>query len=270
MTENKRKNINWSLIIIIILLMAVSSLATYIVVDKTNKENNKQKIEETKEKENAEIGQEKAEELEQSEIEALKEKIEKISYVFSSKYPITSIDALTNQELLWAMRSLSSVNSGNFSAEELDKQMTKYFGNSKKLKHEDMICTIDNVAMYIYNDSTNTYNFNDNHPGHGGTIGVSRIKVYDAKVVNKEGNKVTITAKLLYGNYCSDICMPGYAYYASYPREGAVKLFESEGPEEFIITDEKYNEVASQIPITTFTFEKESDGNYGIKTVYLQ
>ena len=77
------------------------------------------------------------------------------------------------------------------------------------------------------------------------------------------------TAKILYGNYCSDTCIGGYSYYASIPNESAVQLFQSVLPEEFIITDEKYAEVADKVGITTFTFEKDSEGNYGLKTVKL-
>ncbi len=98
-------------------------------------------------------------------------------------------------------------------------------------------------------------------------LGVKTFYV-DGNIINDK--TITINTKILYGNYCGDTCLPGYAYYLTVPVEGSTPIFVSDAEGEFIVTEEKYNEISSKIPITTFTFERDDLGNYGLKSVKIK
>ena len=98
-------------------------------------------------------------------------------------------------------------------------------------------------------------------------LGVKTFYV-DGNIINDK--TITINTKILYGNYCGDTCLPGYAYYLTVPFEGSTPIFVSDDEGEFIVTEEKYNEISSKIPITTFTFERDDLGNYGLKSVKIK
>ena len=267
----KNSSVNWPIRIIIVLLIILALLIGYIAIDKKNNTPITDESEVTeKEDTTNENNTENTRELTQEEINILKDQIEKTSQYLGENYPINSIDNLPNQELLHAMQILSESGYPSFSATQIDETTKKYFGNTKQIIHENILCQYkEHDMLYLYDANTNTYNYNNNHPGHGGTSFISRVKAFEVKGTISNEKTVTVTAKILYGNYCSDTCIGGYSYYASIPNESAVQLFQSVLPEEFIITDEKYAEVADKVGITTFTFEKDSEGNYGLKTVKL-
>lgn len=278
----KNSSIDWKIVLIILLTIILVFLIGFIIVNERyykvqpidknvqQEEQEEQNQQEEQKQQNNESSNENIRELTQSEIDTLKSQIEITTQYFAEYYPLNSVDDISNQNLLKSMYIISGGGSPSFSATKLDEIMPKYFGNTKKLIHENMICENDGIADFLYDATTHSYNYNNNHPGHGGGGFISRVKAYEVKGTIKDEKVVTVTAKILYGNYCSDTCIGGYSYYASIPGESAILLFQSTAPEEFIITDEKYNEVASKIPITSFTFEKDSDGNYGLKTVSIQ
>lgn len=265
MQETEKKKTNFKLIAIIFLLVGLGLLVTSIVINKINS-NPKEKNDQT----NKNNSTENIRELTKTETEILREKMEVISQYFGEYYPLESIDSISNQTLLQRMRIISKVEFSSFSATDLDSTMIKYFGNSKKLIHEDILCAYKNhETLYLYDANNNNYNYNENHGGHGGSGFISKVKVYDVAGMIKDEKTVTVMAKILYGNYCSDICISGYSYYTNYPTNDATPILSSTEAEEYIITDEKYNEIVDLIPVTTFIFKKESDGNYTLKKVSL-
>lgn len=267
----KNSSTNWKIKIILILSIILAALISYIVVnEKYYSDPPEEQIEEKNNEDNNENNEnnKNIRDLTQVEIDILKNQIEKTSQYFAQYFPINSIDNISNQDLLQNMYIISESSYPSFSATQIDETTKKYFGNNKKIIHEDILCQYkEHEALYLYDVNTHSYNYNINHAGHGGTAFISRTKAFEVKGIIENENIVTVTAKILYGNYCSDTCIGGYSYYASIPNESALLLFQSTEPEEFIITDEKYNEVANQVPITTFTFEKDSEGNYGLKAV---
>lgn len=264
----KNSSTNWKIKIILILSLILSALLAYIVVnEKYYSDPPEEQIEDKNNEDNSDNNK-NIRNLTQVEIDILKNQIEKTSQYFAQYFPINSIDNIPNQELLQNMYIMSESSYPSFSAIQIDETTKKYFGNNKKIIHENILCQYsEHEALYLYDANTHSYSYNVNHAGHGGPGFISRTKAFEVKGIIENENKVTVTAKILYGNYCSDTCIGGYSYYASIPNESALLLFQSTEPTEFIITDEKYNEVATQVPTTTFTFEKDSEGNYGLKAV---
>ena len=257
--DKKKNKVNFSTILIIILSCIIIGLAAYIVVEN----NNHKSTPESNEKDSSRA-------LTEIESKALMENIETLSLELATEYPIDSIDDIPNQKLLKTIYHISEVGYNNFQASVLDKYALKYFGNDKKIIKEDIICTIDNEPLLTYNAEEDKYTMNTESHGHGGEGFISRVKAFyvDGNIINDK--TITINTKILYGNYCGDTCLPGYAYYLTVPVEGSTPIFASDDEGEFIVTEEKYNEISSKIPITTFTFERDDLGNYGLKSVKIK
>ena len=75
----------------------------------------------------------------------------------------------------------------------------------------------------------------------------------------------------MYGNYCYGTCGPVTGYYKS-----AVDSRNGENPvlggldDYYEITEEEYQSVKDNLPVTKFTFVKDQNENYGLESVTLE
>lgn len=263
------KSIKGFIITIVVLIIIVLGLIFYILYDKgiiLNVQDKTGMVEKNTKKKTV-----KKEKLSDEEKELLLEKIKGINK-FSKYYPLTDVNQIPNQEVLFNLAFEIGFGK-SFSEKTMTEKIKYYFGDSYKINNEDIICSLDKEPFYIYNSNTNMYRFaTDSVHGHGGLGSIREIVVnyVSGKVLN---DKITIDTKLLYSTYCGDTCGPNYAYYASYqdvfdnkPILGQEDDFENE----IELTDELYKTIESKLPTTTFTFIKRNSDTYNLESVIIK
>lgn len=273
MEENINRNNNkTSKIIIGVLSFIIVVLSVYIVIDKTNILNSKTKVEENKPKE--EVIETKK--LTQGEADLLIKNIEEVYNPTLLAYvPLNNISEIKNEDLFsLALKSKYYYNvPKEFSKNDLDETIKNYFGSKISINHKDQICPYDKVALYVYDDTTGKYAYNDEHPGHGGpgSLTDNKLLYIDGEIKN---NIYTIKAKVFVGKYCKDTCGPNTLYYASY--KDATENFnnpiigEVNSENSFELTKEIMEENKDKVPTTTYTFEKDSNNNFILVSINLE
>ena len=148
------------------------------------------------------------------------------------------------------------------------KVLEKYFGDNHPYIHEDIQCFLGDGVLYRYDSAKREYFFQDIH-GHGGA------GIYPAEIYYLDGQKkdevYTVRVNVLYGDYCYGTCGPVTGYYKS-----AIDSRNGENPvlggfgDYYEITEKEYQSVKDNLPVTTFTFIRDKDGNYGLESVTVE
>lgn len=265
--SNNKGNGGYKVTIVLLLLVILCGVG-YFCYDKGiifNKKDNSETKEENKKENN------KERKLTEEEKEKFKERIETITNTFDMSFPIEDITKISNQELLSFASSKLANNNGRFSSEEVEKLITKYFGSNIKITHENILCSIDNVPFYDYDSTSKQYVFHENHPGHGGNGSVQGYYYFvDGKVTNE--NKIVINSHIIYGIYKGDTWGPQNSYYKSAQdsKSGEPIIGKKDGEIEIKLTDDLYNSVKDKLPTTTYTFEKDKNGNYNLISIQVK
>lgn len=270
---NKSDRFKNIIIVILVTLLVVTS--GYIILDKTSilKENSSKESKNVTEKkeDNLEEKRENIRDLTNEEINTLTIAIEKVYNVeFASFYPLENLEVISNQRLL-GFGYRYTHKSANVLASDIDNIIAKYFGDRRRVSHEDINCTLENIALYQYDSTSNSYHVNENHPGHGG--GDSTILV-DSKVLYlsgtvKDEREYTVNMKVLYGGKSGDVMGPNNAYYKSYHDTTPV-IGDTDSINDLVINEDTIRSIASSLPITTYQFVKDKNNNYGLKSVTIQ
>ena len=249
--EDTKKSTGKTITIVILLLMLIASLSyigyfdIYIpYYEKPNKVN----IEDEKDEER---------EMYASEVVKIEDKLNDYLYfAYDFDKDASEID---NQKLLsFALHKIGKFKE-EIPKEEIEDIVEKYFGSNVKLNHEDIICTVENIALYNFKDDK--YILNESHPGHGGlsyTGGSVHIISGDVDLKNKE---YIIKGRILYTLEGLTGMSENAMFYKS------VDDIESNNP--IINNDLKpktYDDVSSFLPVTTFKFTKKGD-NYYLKSI---
>ncbi len=260
--EKKKIKILISIIIILSLLLIGSG--GYIIYQKINNKE-KQKKEPVQQEETEKITEE---ELTEEEKNILLDQISEYNSRFATEYPMKNVSEIANQEKLYF--GVIQINKEgfqeSFSTEKLSQVMEKYFSNKASYTDENIQCVIRDGVLYQYNEEKKNYQYQGTH-GHGGGS-FSRSNNYYVEG-NKKKNTYTIKVQILYETTCSDICGPTSAYYS----DAEAKNIVYEIPEDKVETiqaSEVYPQVKEKLPITTFTFIKDEDGNYGLDSVIIE
>lgn len=178
-------------------------------------------------------------------------------------------DFTSEQELLqFAYKQIkySGYNTDSISEEQMLNMIKKYFYLSSDFKHQD-IRHDENTNFYNYDDSNKTYIYNEEHLGHEfGVIPDSYVHFIDGKVTNEK--EVVLKAKVLLAGYCGGPCGP-QNYYASYSDawNKINPLFDIPQNHWIEVDEELFKTVSDKVGVTVFTFIKDDDGNYGLKSV---
>lgn len=260
----EEKKENKSLIAIMFLSALVIVLSGYIIIDKTNifkekeiKKEEKEPVVETKK-------------ISESDREFLTKNIEEIYNSLIKDFPIENTNKIENQKLLYlAWQNREDKASMEFTQDEVDSFIKKYFGNNVIIDHEDLLCEIDNKPLYKYSRTTKKYTANFNEHGHGGPGALSNNKVLYVDGTVKD-NIYTVNTKVFIGNYCGDTCGPNNAYYGSYEdsynhKNPVVGDFNSN--EDIILNEETMKNNKDKIKTTTYTFEKQNNGDFALISV---
>ena len=202
------------------------------------------------------------------------EQVEKLAAAFSSYFPIEDVSKIDNQLLLrFAQQMILDSYSNGFTKEDIEAVINNYFGNSVKVTHENIKCEATweqngktHPDLFLY-DGNGKYTYNSEHGGHG--IGGVFLK---SKYISteKNNNKIMINYKFI-GFYHSDI-------WGGETEDDYIDvIYKSEMPKNKRddtgnCIDEKGNHIQcidpfDYVPTTSFTYEKDSNGTYNLKSI---
>ena len=262
--EKKEKNNKGLIVIIIFLVIALVGTSGYIVYDKVIKKEEpiKEKKDKPEEKEPV------VREITEAEKTTLLNQINDYTTYFADSYPLSEKSSFNNQDVLYFASMQLENRFSDFMESDLEKVLEKYFGDNHSYVHEDIQCFLGDGVLYQYDSAKREYFFQDIH-GHGGA------GIYPAEIYYLDGQKkdevYTVRVNILYGDYCYGTCGPVTGYYKS-----AIDSRNGENPvlggfgDYYEITEEEYQSVKDNLPITTFTFIRDKDGNYGLVSVAIK
>lgn len=262
MKERQSKKL---IIIIIVLLICLLGSISYIIYDKVFIKEQIETKEKPKEKKKNQSVENKVHALTETEQQQILSQIKDYTPSLASYFPIDETHPLSNQDVLnFALVKIGTLRD-NIMESDIEKILQTYFGKKHPYQHEDINCFAGDGVLYKYNSAKREYIFQNTH-GHGGQGS------YAAEIFYIDGtadqNKYTVNVHILYGDYCGGVCGPTLSYYKT--REDSMN---SQNPilgpyeEPHTITNEEYDTIKENLPITTFIFEKDEDNNYGLKAV---
>ncbi len=277
MEDNKeiievKKKSNGNIFIIVLLVLLVVGLLGYIAYDKelfVKKSNKENKNVEEKDK------KEEVKEVSKSE-EELYDYLQVCDFItgrLANTFPISNVKSLSNQDVLYFGIIYGTFNkafsfNGTFSQGDLKKQISALFGVDYNYIDEDVQCFAGDGALFSYDSDSKVYSRVMDGHGHGGEGGYAFKRYFDSAVLNEEKGILTIKVKNLFGAYYGDIGGPVENFYATAQDVFKNGLYETdEIRDKDSDYDEAFEKFKDSVPITTFVFTKNSDGNYGLKSV---
>lgn len=198
-------------------------------------------------------------ELKETDVKDLLQRIELMNSSLCTLYPLTDVSSIPSQNLL------SIGFDGRFGVYSVEKDSIeatiKYVvGDNAPIKHEDYLCKNDNIAFYNYQGDY--YNYNNDHPGHGGGGGYIVSTFFkDASI---KDNTITINTNLLY-EVSTDIAGETTSYYDAATNGNKVLNEISRN-----ILKAEYAKIKDTLPTTTFTFVRSELGGYNLKSVTIK
>lgn len=254
------------IVIIILLSLALVGSGGYIIYDKVIKKEPAQKEEQKTPQKQEE---DKITNLTEVEKTLLLDQASDYTKTFATSYPITDSTNLDNQTVLRFALMKTNMYGKEIMESDIEKVLEKYFGKTHSFKHEDIQCFQADGPLYTYDSATRKYTYQDIH-GHGGD-GAFRFTNYHlgGTVINEKIYKLKVN--IIYEDYCSDICGPTQGYYKS-PNKNNNRTDYLLGPYEdsHELTNQEYESIKEKLDITTFTFIKDENNNYGLKSVTLE
>ena len=263
--------------LIIILMIAFTGMGFFGGVYYYKNSLNKKSAE--VEKENKKKGDEVIE-LDEKKVNSIIEDLNNIEKHFggyySSDYPF-DVNNLSNQQILetaiYMLNMDMNKRNESYAKELVENKIVSVFGHDIKYNHENYNCSLNHGetkdnTLYLYENDK--YIYNSEHPGHGGKA-YNRNKSYFQKAYkNETEGTLDIQVKVLYAGSC-EICGPSFNLYKNSKDsvEYVGGLYSNAIQHDLVDSDfdNGYNEFKNQLPITTFHFEKDSAGNYGLKTI---
>lgn len=195
----EKKNTQCNVALVIMLMLMVLGLGAYITYDKvlSNKDNTDNKTEK-----NTVV-------VSQDEIDTIMDIIDKLPN--KDSLDIESLKKMDNQDklkLAMNFRETKAEDSNSFKGKDLKDALIKMFGSDLDIKLESYKCGMDheNDELYIYNEKTDTFTYNDKHLGHG-VAGDSTIDTAYNYFVSyeTESNNIIFKVKKIFEGSAGDI-----------------------------------------------------------------
>lgn len=143
----------------------------------------------------------------------------------------------------------------SFKRDKADDYFDNAFGFIPK-DYSNLVCPVENEALLIYDKTNKTFTYNDEHPGHGGSV--SGFFDYNVTSSKKDGNTYIIEVLFLRGNEADGYYINDEEFNidADYDEEEGTSVYKKEFKK---IDPTKY-------PKYSFEFEKLK-GNYILKSI---
>lgn len=174
----------------------------------------------------------------------------------------TGIENIVNDKLVYRAIVANYKNGEPISEEQIKNYVNRYFGPYRKYTTDTIYCDVDKQPLFKFENGQYTlYNENNIH-GHdsGKYYEGHRSNYIDVISYTESDNLITIQIKVLYGETCLATCGPEIHYSSNPSIPDNILTTKSEN--DYKITSEEYNEIKGKLPITTLTFNKNSDGTY--------
>lgn len=275
----KEENNKSLIIIIVILSIVIVGLLSFISYDKLINKEGSQSNNDTKEEvdkkqdENEENNVTGPVALDQNELNELKNitnELLRIKYI-QKNTNLNDVNKISNQDLLYyAIGFLNSDVFGTHTAEEVENVIQNLVGTEYKIKHENLKCDIGcKEPYYIYNSSTKKYTYNNEYPASEFD---KSFRAY-SKYINssKSGDTYIISFKIAYSNAISgEDFVDKYYKSVSDALNNKNVLFKcptNSYNEPVKMNDTYFEQFESKLPVTTFTYEKNSNGTFNLKSI---
>ena len=179
------------------------------------------------------------------------------------------------EKLIHILVALSGKSITEVTGTELKELAVKYF-DITNLEFVDQHCGIEKTethddVMYLYNSTTDKYEYNENHPGHGGSsTGIGSHLVTGTKSTEGEYFVYSRPVFYIYNGCVGDICGPTGIYDVYLTYEDVVnktnKLFNAFDNSDYCqnesCNDDKIYENIKDKVQTVYFYFKNSNGNY--------
>lgn len=201
MEEKKKSNVGL-IVLIVVLLLVICGLVGYILYDKTSDDikSQKGKTVETEKKEEKDASKYK------DELALLSEKI------FQYDKENLKNSELSGQDLIYVLANIAGEGIMTTTGTEMKKIAKDNFGIDN-LELVGIKCGMKHPAgvsdvMLVYNSETDKYEYNPDHPGHGGGSNGASFYLGDGKV-SIDGDFYKYTTNIYFYKTCSgDTCGP--------------------------------------------------------------
>ena len=253
------------ILLVIIFITSFTAGCVITVINLVNKSNNNT-VNETPEKP---VEPDKIEELKEIDIKGYEDIMERIDFARNTKLDFNVSD-LDNQQILRIGLIPELESKGYFNADSLKKSIKSQLGDIE-YTDEPIKCLVCGNALYKYSAEEKLYEkAPDTDHGHGGYGTFYKIKYFEKATKNETKGTLDIGYVILYGEHFSDMSYPSRNIYKT--PEDSVKdqnglLEKNEDGYDKDKFDEVYNEKKSELPVTTYSFEKDKEGNYVFKKV---
>ena len=200
--------------------------------------------------------------------------MEKMTFFLAGFYPVNNISDISKDEFMlkmWSLcekcRSVSTVGS-SFDRADFASVIKEYFGSDFNYQDGDIIYGTE--KLYTYDANTQKYT-RVNEAAYGEISRFEFKKYFQKAEEDKENGKLTIQYKIIYTGYLRGIAGPSTKLYVT--AKDAMNLnatYELESGKyiDNVSDIDKYaDKVLDKTPITTFHFERDSEGNYGLKSI---
>ncbi len=186
-----------------------------------------------------------------------------ISNTLSEEIPIANIDEVDEYSLqLFAFHNLENSLTNIITKEEMDKVLNQYIDKAN-INYQNIICPLDNLVTYEYNQSTELFNYIDQHD-HGAVFPILNNKVYLLDSYQDE-DKFIIEVHILFGELNTGYTGEPSKYYIN--GENAINRED----ELFEITESKnlaynYEKIKATLPIYKVSYIKQ-ENNYLLQSI---
>lgn len=260
--SQNNKNDKWKdtlILILAIIVFILTVVSLYLVIDKKDNDagNNKDNNIQENESDNNEKNQIKNELLKK--VYAYNTIIDNFSIDNTNEY-FNNISNQKKLSFLWSKVKKEDIFAEGFTKKELRDIAFNYFGESFSYIDENIYCDEFDHVIFEYNTKKEKYEYNINHPGHGGYTCFSNVYFVDDKIDN---NTYTMNVKILYSDTCGDI---GESFSSKYYSDKELNNLVYDNTENNT-HDEVYEVIKDKLPTTTYKFVKNSSNEYILSSV---
>lgn len=249
-----------------ILITLVIGLSVFIIYDKflsntDNNNNNTEVNENINDKESNE--NDKIINLSESESKELFEKIKVYNDYFIDYYSQQGIKTATNNQILYflAVEQFKTGSRESFTINSLKPIANNYLADNIKVTYEDIrFPGYEEATLFTLEGET----YKASSPGMGGPGSYMMGEYYIDATYNETKDMYVVNTKLLFNQWCPDVCGPHNSYYSDAKSNNVVYTNNSDN---YMEIDSVYPLVKDKLPITSYSFTKNSSGNYVLSSV---
>ena len=262
--SSKKSNTVILVLLVIIICLLIVYIAYYKII--VNQKINEPKQSEEIKKEEKEEEKEEEKVLTERDVLSYIEDINKVLVSFGDKVPMKTAD-LSNEDVLKFAFWKAEWNGEKKTAQSVSQVIEDVFGKDFSYQLGDIPCFAGDGIIYAYNQAEGTFTRVGQH-GHGGEGGFRpRLYFIEGK---QTSDTITIKAKVLYGNYCGDICGPITSFYSKATYDINESIYHIDDVSQGDNYDFVYNEVKDKLPVTSFILKKQSDDKFALTEITVE